>query len=959
MENDPPSSKRGRLMGKLFGRDKKAPIEEPSGTADLNDFFRGSSDRLQVAHAAPPMLAKLDTSSAPRYPNAHDIGGNDQSRQSLSLRQRPHTTRARKGLVVRFVETFPDIIGEGGDECEMPTVEIARRKRAQRAQPKPQPPPAQIPVQIPEQGPPYPDGQQDEFVPTPIKRTQTGYSSIYDPSEPSEGPPPVPVVPAGNPVPSKFLDSPVVSNDEQRRSFIEIHQAEMREAEGMAFAKAVRTTDDGPEQQPEETSNAPPETPIEPPVSPSTTRQLESPETPSKHSSVEESPSSQYSTASPAAQRWAAALWLCEEVIPDILTIRMSPVDTEVQEVRQTLTSALRKLTLSMKRNGFLPPEEAFLPQTIDKSVWIQYPHLSQDVISLLHGDWGSSLAAPQQTSAMRLLEALPLGDTTEHFCFGRFPADVFLMEQGRESKQFYIPCFLSILRPVKQRSLEVRVASQNGAVQLRIQENRDAGATWEDVLWRSDKCALEIKLPRGFLLVAQCVQRDFKFLWSMQDFNAKVQSTLYPRKDEHMVFRSTLRSFQYFDNNPQSFGFPTEAVRNCELGLFERVLKEGAAQGPRHFHRGFRIAVVTGPKTKTLGGINHSYLPHTPIQFGFLRGDQDDPALVLKFDEGRSNGGMVMSFNDDVERLRLHNLLIGTALHQGEKVFSEVPLVDFSISQNMSDACIPCLKKIPWTRAKVINGEYGGDVTPTVLAERLRVIVDSDNGCITDRVNIGPGELKIRLSVKERNSLFVLRHPQQDMTVALPEAHVPKELPQEMVDALTIVRASQTVRKYTFTSVRDLHDFESALTGYNVLFDGIASTFAISRRRMVVPIHKKWEAGATRIQVVQQETQTQLLVFFEDFHHGQSMSFALKGTDVYEAFGRGPKSGVKLDDAKFPLPRAAEQGTGDDMAFVSLDLPELPGEHDDISILFSNEADRDKLCSCLPAPVKSSKLKR
>jgi hypothetical protein len=109
------------------------------------------------------------------------------------------------------------------------------------------------------------------------------------------------------------------------------------------------------------------------------------------------------------------------------------------------------------------------------------------------------------------------------------------------------------------------------------------------------------------------------------------------------------------------------------------------------------------------------------------------------------------------------------------------------------------------------------------------------------------------------------------------------------------------------------------------------------------VPIHKKWEAGATRVQIVHQDGVFQLLAFFEDFSHGQCMGFHLKGTDVFEAFGRGGKSGLKIDDAKFPLPRTlaadadgAQQAA--DAAFLCLDLPELPGEHDDISILFDNE---------------------
>jgi hypothetical protein len=151
------------------------------------------------------------------------------------------------------------------------------------------------------------------------------------------------------------------------------------------------------------------------------------------------------------------------------------------------------------------------------------------------------------------------------------------------------------------------------------------------------------------------------------------------------------------------------------------------------------------------------------------------------------------------------------------------------------------------------------------------------------------------------------------------------------------------------------------------------------------VPIHKKWEAGYTRIQVIRQEDkQLQLLAFFEEFSHGHCMNFVLKQTDLYEAFHRSGKSGIRFIDAKFPLPRlpADKDGDYDDMAFVCLDLPDLPGEHDDISIMFENEEgkptcfcliywprrkkewavcwrcaciDRDRLAQCLPAPIKGS----
>lgn len=146
-------------------------------------------------------------------------------------------------------------------------------------------------------------------------------------------------------------------------------------------------------------------------------------------------------------------------------------------------------------------------------------------------------------------------------------------------------------------------------------------------------------------------------------------------------------------------------------------------------------------------------------------------------------------------------------------------------------------------------------------------------------------------------------------------------------------------------------------MTGFRVIYDGYvftrkpgehcadgsrtASSFSISRRRMVVPIYKKWEASLARIQIVRQEKVTQLLAFFADFHHGTCMNFVLKGTDHIESFGRSGKFGIRIVDAKFALPKKDEDPASD---FVCLDMPEYPIEHDDIAITFDTES--GKLCS-------------
>jgi hypothetical protein len=432
-----------------------------------------------------------------------------------------------------------------------------------------------------------------------------------------------------------------------------------------------------------------------------------------------------------------------------------------------------------------------------------------------------------------------------------------------------------------------------------------------------------------------------------MYEFSAKVHSSLYPRQDEACIFRSTLRVFQYFDNDPQARQFPKESTPNCQIALFERLFREGAATGPRTYHRGYRIAVVTGPQTKTLSGVNQSYSPQTPIQFGFLRSEANDPALSLKFDNGRFKGNMVLSFADEKERLRVHSLLIGTALDRGESVFGEAPLQGLWFSERYGDARdkgLQALSSMAWNKVRVINYDNDGDKPACVLADKLRVVYEFKDGTLTDRINVAPGELKLRLDVQNPSCLMVFRQPQCDLTLAVTEAKSSSDLSSGLSRALESLKQSATIRTFMFPNLSALHAFETAITGFKVLFDGVASAFAISRRRMVVPIHKKWEAGATRIQVVQQDGVAQLLAFFEDFSHGQCMGFHLKGTDVFEAFSRGGKAGLKIDDAKFPLPKvlapeadSAQQAA--DAAFLCLDLPELPGEHDDISILFDNEA--------------------
>lgn len=148
------------------------------------------------------------------------------------------------------------------------------------------------------------------------------------------------------------------------------------------------------------------------------------------------------------------------------------------------------------------------------------------------------------------------------------------------------------------------------------------------------------------------------------------------------------------------------------------------------------------------------------------------------------------------------------------------------------------------------------------------------------------------------------------------------------------------------------MHRFQQAVTGFEVKYDGIAATLAISRRRMVVPIYKRWEAQTVRLQILQQAGTFQFCAYMEDFSHADAMNFQIKSMDLFEKIelkgskGERGRYGLRMVDAKFWLPpeRKRDNGPVDEVEqakrrFACLDMPEYPGEHDDITLGFETEA--------------------
>lgn len=65
-------------------------------------------------------------------------------------------------------------------------------------------------------------------------------------------------------------------------------------------------------------------------------------------------------------------------------------------------------------------------------------------------------------------------------------------------------------------------------------------------------------------------------------------------------------------------------------------------------------------------------------------------------------------------------------------------------------------------------------------------------------------------------------------------------------------------------------------------------------------------------------------------------MGFTLKSTDIFETSSRSGKNSLRIVDAKFAMPKPRDGADAlVESGFLNLDMPDYPGEHDDITIHF------------------------
>lgn len=486
----------------------------------------------------------------------------------------------------------------------------------------------------------------------------------------------------------------------------------------------------------------------------------------------------------------------------------------EVLGLHQAILNHLRSLAISIQRNKILAKIAAIdgiePAENLETNLWVRYPFFAPDVSAVLSGAASRSMLVDRSGDSPSMATMMPLGDTPRYFSYTTMFVDVCVSSAEDDNQQFAMPCALSILRDRSDWYVFAAINSQSELVNVMIQPDRKKGPTWDDVEWQVRTNSMLVRLPRGFELDVMFQEADFKMIWNIVKYTMKTEESLKPESGETVIFESTLKVFQYMDpGTPKAF--PVEPIERCRMRLFERSINVTEGTGTRSVHQGFRITVLTSPKVKTLSNVRHILGYGSPVVFGLLRGEDGAPALVLKVTEEGRTRSMLMTFHDVQERTMMHSMLLGMLPRQNELKTSDVPIRAYSIKQpsdRISGRAAVIHLQFPAGTVLVIDRQPGTvdhQYGPTILSENLRAFVASDWGSVTDRINLGPGELKLGLDVNNRTGLSLYRPGQQDLTVSVAENLVRPEMPATLSDFLQTAMVKPMIRRFDFHSLQGM----------------------------------------------------------------------------------------------------------------------------------------------------------
>ena len=647
----------------------------------------------------------------------------------------------------------------------------------------------------------------------------------------------------------------------------------------------------------------------------------------------------------------AKAYWILSDVVPGMLNDaqadpRSYPPSQSLAAVDSAcdqLSDAFKVLSLTMRKYDILPPPEEKFTQGLDNSIWTtstfdRFPPDWQWVLS------GKVFAPPRQTAEVYPIVAIPLQDDRSTYCYGRvFTSATIAMGEDKPLMEPF-ECVMSFTRDKGNAEAEVVISSQTNDLNIYIRAAGEHGVHWEHTRFDHNERCLRVKLPQKLRLRLFLSQRDYNWLWNFYDNSTKTSQSLLPRKNERLLQTFIIRSFHYRDTmRPDDF--PSDPVGTCKAALFEQSVKSEKSR--RRVHTGFRFAVVN--LEKTVRSVNISLGKTAPLEYNV---SSSQPTIQLQLNEvGRRRSAHIV-FDELSQRDIFRDLVSGTVLAKNESVLCKVQIASCALSRATTATNLPPAI-LRWSSLQVIDEDDPEDPqhlsSSADVSEALRVMMYSKTGSIIDRMNDAVVDLKVRLEPAYAEQLQIFRSAaRNDMTVTIgPDPSETNELRQ----IFDVASSGPHLSVFTFNSLKDLHAFQKCVTGFRVIYDGVASSFSIPRRKPGSVMTKQMESKEARVQIVERDRVTQLIAFFQDYILADSINFELKRTDQFDkADSKTLGPGVKIVDAKFVLPGSGKDDPIKDGAvrdvsakYTAFDTYEYAAEHDDITISFRSEEGRYK----------------
>lgn len=314
-------------------------------------------------------------------------------------------------------------------------------------------------------------------------------------------------------------------------------------------------------------------------------------------------------------------------------------------------------------------------------------------------------------------------------------------------------------------------------------------------------------------------------------------------------------------------------------------------------------------------------------------------PYTVFAEDDFRDNDRPMIHDNGGARRPTLDKTCIFK---------SNLDSFGMTTAQNVTDDQV--LMHLPqWRRLQVFE-TYPQAIQATPQNPGLSILVFDSQTSYSDSV-LRPQ--RFRLDTRRPYVLQALCEASPLRKLRVRSDRTQDQLTRTLQEASEVVKSQETLQTYEFATLEDLHDFQKAVTGRTVKYDGTAHLKVPKSKTILSTLstHKN-EHAAARIQVMSKGGHTRLAAFLDD---GRALNFDLKEWDVFEATDiKGDLPAVKLVDTKFTF--AGDDSTRDGRAYLPLSPEQHPDHDEDVTVGFDDEDGRAAFAASLPAEVKEHK---